>query len=112
MEAMDAVGLFRRSANVNAIDVTVPALSRSPTIPEYFAARIFFPICNIKARHFMRMPTGAGFAGRAAQGAFLAIYFQFLSRFVPLPSCPPAEVRITNPSLRTSPHPSSTGVCP
>ncbi|WP_324160742.1 hypothetical protein [Paraburkholderia sp.] len=109
---MDAVGRFGRSANVNAIGVTVPALSPSRRLPDYFAARIFFPIRKTNSRHFVRMPTVGGFAGRRAQDAFLANYFQFLSRFVPLPSCQPDEVRITNPSLRTSPHPSSTGVCP
>ncbi|MEM5425369.1 MULTISPECIES: hypothetical protein [Paraburkholderia] len=39
---MDAVGRFRRSANVNAIDATVPALSPPQTIPEDFSTRIFF----------------------------------------------------------------------
>ncbi|WP_368683575.1 hypothetical protein [Paraburkholderia sp. BR10936] len=109
---MDAVGRFRRSANVNAIDATVPALSPPQTIPEDFSTPDFFPICKTKRRHFVRMPASVGFSGRAAQGAFLANYFQFLSRFVPLPSCATDEVRITNPLLRTSPHPSSTGVCP
>ncbi|MCP3722553.1 hypothetical protein M3I53_05300 [Paraburkholderia sp. CNPSo 3272] len=45
---MDASGRFRRSANANANDMTVPALSPSSTSSLLLQARIFFPIHQIK----------------------------------------------------------------
>jgi hypothetical protein len=52
----------------------------------FWHPRIFFPIDRMKGEHVPQTPAAAGAARRLAQAPFLAIYFQFLSRFFHLPS--------------------------